>query len=179
MDRKFLEFWGNFLLSAAKGQEQVEFLGRLAGEGAKTFEQQLALFQKFYEFDKKPDPATPYAEMWAKAASDFVKSYREFMGFMGMVPREDYEALARENEALKKKVEDLETSLKRGRKKPGGRDVDPSEVVKGFEGLMRKQAEQFQALMASYGKLYEAGTPGRKSPARQAPETSKKREGKP
>jgi len=175
MDRKFLEFWGNFLLSAARGQEQVENLNRLASEGFKTFEQQLALFQKFYGLDQKPDPATPYAEMWTKAAADFMKSYQEFVGLMGMVPREDYEALSRENEALKKRVGELEESLRRGRKKPGGTDVDPAEVVKGFEGLMKKQAEQFQALMASYGKLYEAEKPGRKSSEHHAPEASKKR----
>jgi hypothetical protein len=101
--------------------------------------------------------------MWTKAAADFMKSYQEFMGLMGMVPREDYEALSKENEALKKKVEDLEASLRRGSKKPGGTDVDPDEVVKGFEGLMKKQAEQFQALMASYGKLYEAKKTGQKT----------------
>lgn len=179
MDRKFLEFWGNFLLSAAKGQEQVETLGRLASEGTRTFERQLALFQKFYGLDKKPDPSSPYAEMWTKAAADFMKSYQEFVGLMGMVPREDFEALSRENEALKKQVGKLEESLRRGRKKPGGTDVDPAEVVKGFEGLMKKQAEQFQALMTSYGKLYDAGKPGRKPAEHQATEASKKREGKP
>ena len=179
MDRKFLEFWGNFLLGAAKGQEQVETQGRLASEGARTFEQQLALFQKFYGLDKKPDPSSPYAEMWTKAAADFMKSYQEFMGLMGMVPRDDFEALSRENEALKKKVEDLEESLRRGEKRPGGKDMDPAEVVKGFEGLMKKQAEQFRALMSAYGKLYETGKPGRRSAEHRAPEASKKREGKP
>lgn len=175
MDRKFLEFWGHFLLSAAKGQEQVENLGRLASEGFKAFEQQLALFQKFYGLDQKPDPATPYAEMWTKAAADFMHSYQEFIGLMGMVPREDYEALARENESLKKKIEELEESLKKTKRRPGGKESDPSEIVKGFEGLMKKQAEQFQALMASYGKLYEAQKPGRKASEHHAAEASKKR----
>jgi hypothetical protein len=59
MDRKFLEFWGNALLNAAKGQEQVENLNRLARDGFKTFEQQLSLFQKLYDLDKKPDPKKP------------------------------------------------------------------------------------------------------------------------
>ena len=175
MDRKFLEFWGNVLLSAAKGQEQVETLSRLAGEGFKTFEQQLALFQKFYGLDRKPDPAAPYAEMWKKAAEDFVQSYQEFIGLMGMVPREDYEALAREHEALKKKVEELEESLRKTKKRPGVKEADPSEIVKGFEGLMQKQAEQFQALMASYGKLYESRKPGRKPSEHHDAEASKKR----
>ncbi len=113
MDRKFLEFWGNFLLNAAKGQEQAENFGRLLQDGFKTFEQQLSLFQKLYGLDKKPDPSTPYAEMWAKAASDFTKSYQEFLGLMGVVPRDDYEALSREHEILKKKYAALEDKLRR------------------------------------------------------------------
>ena len=177
MDRKFLEFWGNFLLNAAKGQEQAESLNRMVREGFKTFEQQLSLFEKFYGLDKKPDPSTPYAEMWAKASSDFAKSYQEFLGLMGTVPREDYEALAREHEALKKKAADLEEALRRVKKKTGSGAADPTEVVKGFEGLMQKQTEQFQALVTSYGKLYQEKKPGKKSTEPHPPEEPSKKRG--
>jgi hypothetical protein len=175
MDRKFLEFWGNFLLNAAKGQEQAESLNRMVREGFKTFEQQLSLFEKFYGLDKKPDPSTPYAEMWAKAASDFAKSYQEFLGLMGTVPREDYEELSRQNEALKKKLAALEEALSRKKKKTGTGETDPTEVVRGFEGLMKKQADQFKALMESYGKLYEEKKPGKKSTESHPPEEPSKR----
>ncbi len=173
MDRKFLEFWGNFLLNAAKGQEQAENFSRLIQDGFKTFEQQLSLFQKLYGLDKKPGPSTPYAEMWAKAASDFTKSYQEFLGLMGVVPRDDYEALSREHEILKKKYAALEDKLRRSRSKAGAGETDPLEVAKGFEGLMKKQAEQFQALMASYGRLYEDS--GSKSAEARTPEQTDKK----
>ncbi|HTZ41339.1 MAG TPA: hypothetical protein VMB77_14395 [Syntrophales bacterium] len=163
MDRKFLEFWGNFLLNAARGQEQAENLNRLVRDGFKTFEQQLSLFQKLYGLDKKPDPSTPYAEMWATAATDFTKSYQEFLGFMGMVSREDYEALSREHETLKKKFAALEDKHRRSKAKSVASEIDPAEVVKGFEGLIKKQAEQFQDLMASYSKLYDTEKSGKES----------------
>jgi hypothetical protein len=175
VDRRFLEFWGNALLNAAKGQEQVENLNHLVRVGFKSFEEQLSLFQKLYDLDKKPDPPAPYAEMWAKAASDFTKSYQEFLGFMGVVPREDYEALSREHEALKNKFAALEENLRHGRAKSGGKEIDPSEVVKGFEGLMKEQAQQFQALMEFYGKLYEEKKPGKKSADPRSPQEPSKR----
>ena len=173
MDRKFLEFWGNFLLNAAKGQEQAENFSRLVQDGFKTFEQQLSLFQKLYGLDKKPDPSSSYAEMWAKAASDFSQSYQEFIGLMGVVTRDDYDTLSREHEALKKKYTALEDQLRRSRSKTGTGERDPLEVVKGFEGLMKKQAEQFQALMASYGKLYEDS--GSKATEARTPEKTDKK----
>jgi hypothetical protein len=175
VDRKFLEFWGNFLLNAAKGQEQAENMNRLVRDGFKGFEQQLSLFQKLYGLEKKPEPSSPYAEMWAKAASDFTKSYQEFLGLMGVVPREEYEALSGEHEALKKKFAALEERLRRGKATSGGGEIDTTEVVKGFEGLMNKQAEQFKALMASYGKIYEGEKPGKESTKTAPPEKPSKR----
>ena len=175
MDSRFLEFWGNFLLSAAKGQEQAENLNRLVREGVKAFEQQMSLFEKFYGLDRKADSPDQYAQMWSKAASDFAKSYHEFMGLMGTVSREDHEALRRENEELTRKVAALEEALKREKKEAGSRETDPADVVKGFEGLMKKQAEQFQALMESYGKMYEVKKPGRERRTTHTTDASNKR----
>lgn len=175
MDRKFLEFWGNFLLDAARGQEQVENLSLMVREGFKAFEQQLSLFEKFYGLEKKPDPAASYPEMWAKATTDFMKSYQEFMGLMGAVSREDYEALSAEHEALKKKFANLEKTLHRKKSRTRGKELDPSVIIKGFDGLMKKQAEQFQTLMASYGKLYEEEKSGKESAKTKHPEGSSKR----
>ncbi len=155
MDKKFLEFWGNLLISAAKKQEQIENLQRLATEGFKACEFQMNLFRDFY--DLKPMTATPASDdqIWEKAFSDFMKSYQEFIGFLGLVPRKTYDELAQENDHLKKKISDLEKSLRSRRKKTGRQETDPALVVKGLEGLMKKQADQFQTLMTSYGKLYD------------------------
>lgn len=155
MDKKFLEFWGNFLLGAAKGQDQIDDLQRLARESLKIFENQLALFRKFYGLDNKLDSSASQEQIWAKATADFMQSYQQCIELMGLVPREAYEELARENERLKKKTADLEMTLRRRKKNTGGKDMEHTEVVKGFEALIKKQTDQFQALMASYGKLYE------------------------
>ncbi len=175
MDTKFLAFLGNFLLSAAKGQEQAESLNRMVREGFKTFEQQLNLFQKFYGLDRKPDSSDQYLKMWSKAASDFAKSYQDFMGLMGMVPREDHEAVCRENEELKEKIAALEDILGQGKRKIGTKKMDFTEVFKGFEGLMKKQAEQFQTLMASYGKPNEVDESAKESTATQPSKKSRAR----
>ena len=96
---------------------------------------------------------------------------------MGVVPREDYEALSKEHEALKNKVAALEEKLRRAEEENRQRGRDPTEVVKGFEGLMKEQAKQFQALMASYGKLYEEKKPGKKSTEPHPPEEPSKKRG--
>ena len=175
MDSKFLEFWGNVLLSAAKGQEQAEGLIRLAREGFGVLEQQMALFEKFWNLDKKPDPPAASTENWTKASADFVKSYQEFIGFMGMVPRQEHEELLKEHEVLKGRLADLEEELRRRKRGAGEEAMDSAIIVKGFEDLMKKQSEQFQCLMNSYGQLYEAEKAGRKSSKTHRPRVSEKR----
>ena len=48
MDRQFLEFWGNFLLSAAKSQKQLEDMTEWMKGGLKGFEELTSLFRKIY-----------------------------------------------------------------------------------------------------------------------------------
>jgi hypothetical protein len=53
-------------------------------------------------------------------------------------------------------------------------EMDTAEVAKGFEELMKKQAEQFQTLVASYGKLYKAEKPEKEPSKTQTPKSRTK-----
>jgi hypothetical protein len=171
MDKRFLEFWGNLLINAAKGQEQIENLQRLIDEGFKPFETQLNLFRKFYGLENKTGPPAVNDQLWEKATQDFLNSCEEFIGIWGMVPRKTYDALAGENENLKKKIADLEKRLQRRKQKGNRQEMDTGEIARGFEGLIKKQAEQFQTLMAAYGSMCEDL---KKQSSSHAPESTEK-----
>jgi hypothetical protein len=94
-------------------------------------------------------------EIWSKAAADFQNSYKEFLSLMGWVSKEEYLDLAEKYEALKEKSASHEETIRHLKMKSPARDIDQGEVVKGFEVLMEKQAEQFQELMKSFGQLYK------------------------
>jgi hypothetical protein len=47
MDSQFLEFWGNYLLAAAKGQKQLEDLNQWIRQGFSGFEELTAMLKKF------------------------------------------------------------------------------------------------------------------------------------
>lgn len=155
MDKNFLEFWGNFLLNAAKGQEHLDDINKCIREGFEGFEQHMSLFQKCYGLDRESESSPDHMEMWSKAASDFQNSYKEFLGFMGLVPKEEYLALTEKYEALKEKSASQEETIRHLKMKTAVNDVDQGEVVKGFEVLMEKQSEHFQELMKSFGQLYK------------------------
>jgi len=155
MDKKYLEFWGTFLLNSAKGQEQMEDMTQWFREGFKGFEQQTNLFRKCYGLDRESESSPNYMEMWSKAASDFQNSYKELLGLMGLVPKEEYLTLAEKYEALKERLASQDETIRHLKMKSTARDIDQGEVVKGFEALMKNQAEQFQEVMKSFGQLYK------------------------
>ncbi len=155
MDKKFLEFWGTFLLNAAKGQEQLEDMTQWFREGFKGVEQQMSLFRKCYGLDREPESSPNYMEMWSKAASDFQNSYQEVLGLMALVPKEEYLTLAEKYEALKETLASQDETIRHLKIKGTAGDIDQGAVVKGFEALMKNQADQFQKVMKSFGQLYK------------------------
>ena len=155
VDKKFLEFWGTFLLNAAKGQEQLEDMTQWFREGFKGVEQQMSLFRKCYGLDREPESSPNYMEMWSKAASDFQNSYQEVLGLMALVPKEEYLTLAEKYEALKEKLASQDETIRHLKMKGTAGDIDQGAVVKGFEALMKNQADQFQKVMKSFGQLYK------------------------
>jgi hypothetical protein len=157
MDKKFLEFWGTFLLNAAKGQEHLEDMTQWFSQGFKGFEQQMSLFRKCYGLDRESESSPDYMDMWSKAASDFQNSYKELLSLMGMglVPKEEYLTLAEKYEALKEKLASQDETIRHLKMKSTARNIDQGEVVKGFEALMKNQAEQFQKVMKSFGQPYK------------------------
>jgi hypothetical protein len=155
MDKKFLEFWGNFLLNAAKGQEHLEDMTQWFSQGFKGFEQQMSLFRKCYGLDRESESSPNYMDMWSKATSDFQNSYKELMGLLGSVPREEYLTLAEKYEALKEKVASQDEAIRHLKMKSTAGDIDQGAVVKGFEVLLKNQADQFQKVMTSFGQPYK------------------------
>jgi hypothetical protein len=155
MDKKFLEFWGTFLLNAAKGQEQLEDMTQWFREGFKGVEQQMSLFRQCYGLDREPESSPNYMDMWSKAASDFQNSYKELLGLMGLVPREEYLTLAEKYEALQEKLASQDETIHHLKMKSTSGDINQGAVVKGFEALMENQTDQFQKVMKSFGQLYK------------------------
>lgn len=157
MDKKFLEFWGNLLLNAAKGQEQMEEMAKWVRQGFKGFEQQQQLFQKFYGLEGKSKADSEYIKMWTTALADFQKSLTEYMNLLGVVPKSEYQALHQKCQELEKKVAEQEETIRQ--LKITGADTwsGQEELTKAMQDLVTKQGEQFRELMNNFSRFYEEG----------------------
>jgi hypothetical protein len=151
LDKQFLEFWGNLLLSAARGQRQVEELSRWLAQGMSGFRELTAMFRKFYGLDSEggcgADPD------WHAACGAFEKAYRAYLDALAVVPRSEYIALQKQLDALQKKSEGQEAALQHLRLELIESRASQGDVMRGFQGLVQIQREQFQRLTESFGRF--------------------------
>lgn len=160
MDRQFLEFWGNFMLNAAKSQKQLEDLTAWMKSGLKGFEELSVLFQSMYGLAKVGQESPEGMETWAAARETFSRSYKEYLALLAVVPREEHLALLAKYEELKEKVASQEETIKNLRMLLSQANQEGyREMVDHLEGLARKQGDQFQQLMESFSQsLKEDGS---------------------
>jgi predicted nuclease with TOPRIM domain len=153
MDRQFLEFWGNFMLNAAKSQKQLEDLTAWMKGGLKGFEELSSLFQKVYGVEKVEKESPDGLKTWAKAQESFTQGYREYLALLGVVPHQEHLELVRKYEELKAKVASQEETISHLRMLLSQNNQEGYQNMAGqFEELAKKQGEQFQKLMESFSQ---------------------------
>ena len=155
MDRQFLEFWGNYLLAAAKGQKQLEDLNQWIRQGFSGFEELTAMFNKFYGLHPSSGEDADSSNAWQNAAADFSNSFNAYLDLMGLVSKEKYRELEQKHAALQKKVAEQEDTIKILRNLLAEEGTYQGEAAKVFQDLVNKQAEAFETLMKGMAEAAE------------------------
>jgi uncharacterized coiled-coil protein SlyX len=156
MDQQFLEFWGNLLIHTAKEQKRIEDLFKWMQQGFKGFDELTAMFNRFYGLEQVERDTPAYMETWEKASENFLQSFNDYIGLMGMVPTDKHLALKKKYEELKEKVADQEETINHLRLLLEEKKTESQkELVQGFLDLIEKQSEQFQETMETFGSFFQ------------------------
>lgn len=147
MDSQFLEFWGNYLLAAARGQKQLEDLNQWISQGFRGFEELTAMFQKYYGLERSPNEDADATKAWHTAAADFHNSFNAYLELMGVIPQDKYQTLEQKYAALQKKVIEQEDTIKVLRGLLAEKGTYQGETAKVFQDLVDKQADAFEKLL--------------------------------
>lgn len=150
MDKNFLEFWGNFLLNAAKSKQQVEDFNSWMKNSLGGFGDMTAMFKKAYGLDSIPEKTPEYTDLWKKSSEDFLKVFKESVGAMGMISQEEHLRLVKKYEMLKEKAETQEETIRHLRMLLGEKDTEQKEITDKFQELAKSQGEQFQDLVKNF-----------------------------
>ena len=156
MDKHFLEFWGNFLINAAKGQKQLQDMSKWMQQGFKGFDEFTDMFRKFYGLEHMEKDTSSYMETWKKASENFQKSFKDYLDLMGVVSKDEHLALVRKYEKLKEKVAAQEETIKHLRMLLEEKKFETQgKLVQGFQEIIEKQSEQFQETMETLGRFFK------------------------
>lgn len=148
MDPKFLEFWGNALLGAARGEKQLDDITQWFSQGFKGTEELTRQFSSLYGLTPGADEKSASAD-WQQAADSFTQSFRQFLDMLEVVPRSEHQALVEKYEALREKADQQQETIEH-LKKLLAEKVMGGEAASGFQELMQQQSRQFQDLMAAF-----------------------------
>ena len=152
MDKYFMEFWGNFLISAAKGERQLDEMARWIDQDFSGLEDLDNMFRQFYSMkSESPD----YPETLKKAQAGFKKSFKDYLGLFGGVPQDEHLELVNKYEKLKEKVAVQEETIRQLQTLLEGKEVDQAKVINGFQELLQKQGDQFGELLESFTEFYK------------------------
>jgi uncharacterized coiled-coil protein SlyX len=159
MDRHFLEFWGNFLLQAAKGQKKLEEIAKWFQPDFLGFPDYTQLFKNAYGLDQMAEDSPDYLNLWQKAQEDFRESFKDYLNLLGVVPREEYAALARKYEELKEKAAEQEETITRLKALAEEKGLGLEATTLEFQKLIKKQGDQFQKFIKGLGASLKPDQP--------------------
>lgn len=171
MDKNFLEWWGNFLLSVARGQRRMDDMDRWLSQGFKGFPDLTDMMRRAYGLTEGAREKSDAMAQWREANERFLNSYGEFLDGMGVVPKADHLRLVKKYEALKEKAAAQEETIRHLRmladeKAPG--EEEQEAAAQSFQEILQRQTEQFQELMGSLSRFY--GDPAAKAAENQEEE---------
>ena len=109
---------------------------------------------KVYGLNEVEKESPDILKMWAGAQENFTKSFKDYLAVLGVVPRDEHLALVKKYEELKEKVASQEETIRHLRMLLSQAKIEEEheELANQFEELAKKQGEQFQKLMESFGQ---------------------------
>lgn len=172
MDEKFLEFWGNLLLNAAKSKQQTETLMRWLRMGlpgmssppsskksTSAFDDMVAIFQKFYGLEDLSEKNQDPQKTWTDALGEFQKSFQDSLAFYGVVPKKEHLALVDKYEKLKARCIDQEETIRHLRMLLADRKEEESDTTTQLQDIVRNQGELFQKMMTDFSQYFGSEKP--------------------
>ena len=156
MDAKFLEFYGRFLLNAAKGQQQIEQFSDWFNQGINSgFKEMEDLFKRCYQI-QDPDDSAQNQQTINDAMAAFRDSFSACAAQMGWVLASEHDALKekiirleQENKAQKEKLDQLNQLL--GLKE----NASMEDFFNQMKQIQNSQTKEFQALLKTFEQVLD------------------------
>ena len=156
MSRHFYEFWGNYYLNLARGQQQMDNLATLMKQGLTGMNDIAALFRRCYGFETDTAAKSESVpQSWQRTVADCQRVLNQLAALWGWVPQTEYERVVRERNMLKKKNEDQDAVIRQLRDLLNEEGRGHTMLIEHWKRSFEEQNAQFQSLMESIGNSFD------------------------
>jgi len=150
MNSQLMEFFGNYLIQAARWQKLVEQFSPDLKPDVKDMVELGRLFQKACGIDGPAEPAiAEYSRIWQQAVESFQSVFCSYATMWGWIPQADYQVLQEKCDALEKKIQELDRRTLLDEKGMG-----QIEMLDRFQSLIQNQSDEFQTFMQNFGEVF-------------------------
>ena len=153
MDQRFLEFLGNFFLSAASGQKQIADIFSWMQQGYSGCEELTSMFRKFYGLEKVPSSEAESKKKDHKALHDFQQSFNAYMRLLGVVSEAEHQQLLDKFKRLEEKCEAQEAMIRSLKLLLDAKMTDQNEFIQSMQNIMADQNKIFQQMAQSFWEI--------------------------
>ena len=156
MSKHFYEFWGNYYLNLARGQQQMDNLTTLMKQWGRGVSDLSMLFQRFYGLAAPTGAESKSVSQpsWQNAMADFQRSLNAFAALWGWVPQAEHQRVVRERDTLTQKVQDQEAVIRQLRDLLVQEGQGHTMLIDHWKRSFEEQNAQFQSLMESIGSSF-------------------------
>ncbi len=164
MYEKFLEYWGNFLVSASKNnqssqdivnwisknKDQLRYIANWVRQTYSGYEEFKDLFYQTWGIDKESDYIPDFFKNWKKAEQEFQQNISDFFAVFGAVPMHEHQAVLRENKKLKHQVEELHKKVRNLQQRLEETQIeDYKKMTEEVNQVITNQNKEFQNMLQS------------------------------
>jgi hypothetical protein len=153
VDHRFLEFLGNFFLSAARGQKQMADIFSWMQQGYSGYEELTCMFRKFYGLETPSSSEGEGQKRDEQAFQDFQQSFKAHLHLWGVVSELEHRQLLDKLETLEEKCKEQEKMIRNLKQLLDLKIADQNEFFQSMQDIMAGQSEVVQQMLKSFWEL--------------------------
>jgi hypothetical protein len=153
LDHRFLEFLGNFFLSAAHGQKQIADIFGWMQQGYSGYEDLTSMFRKFYSLETPPPSEVEGKKRDEKAFQDFQQSFNAYLRLLGVVSESEHRHLLDKLEKLEEKCEEQEKMIRNLKQLLDLKITDQNLFFQSVQDIMAGQNKIVQQMLESFWEI--------------------------
>jgi len=152
MHSQFMEFFGNYLIQAARWQKLAEQSSPSVTPGVMDVAEFGRLFQQACSIDGPAESASAeYSRIWQQAIENFQSVFCPNARMWGWIPQADYQVLQEKCDSLEITIQKKDQIISQLRSLLEEKGLGQIELLQRYQSLIQDQSDEFQMFMKNFG----------------------------